>query len=130
MESVSGARFQLSGLARPTVNLGSGDYHLRPAGDAKAELRRIATITLGEGGAAQLTLDAPPPPATGPDKEQGGWKLGQDMLVEVLVRLQKPYVDAARCIGCGVCEHECPITGLRGIRVTFENESRSGKLLV
>ncbi len=133
VEGVTGARFQLSGLARPTVNLGSGDYYLRPAGDAKAELRRIATITLGPqdgNGAAQLTLDAPPPPATGPEKEKGGWKLGEDRLVEVLVRLQKPYVDAARCIGCGVCEHECPISGLRGIRVTFENESRSGKLLV
>jgi len=35
-------------------------------------------------------------------------------------------VDAARCIGCGVCEHECPIAGLRGIRVSYENESRSG----
>ena len=31
------------------------------------------------------------------------------------------------CIGCGVCEHECPVSGLRAIRVTAENESRSRK---
>ena len=39
--------------------------------------------------------------------------------------LQKPYVDPARCIGCGICEHECPVSGLRAIRVTAENESRT-----
>jgi MauM/NapG family ferredoxin protein len=40
------------------------------------------------------------------------------------VRLQRPVVDPARCIGCGVCEHECPMNGLRAIRVTADNESR------
>ena len=40
------------------------------------------------------------------------------------VRLQRPVVDPARCIGCGVCEHECPMNGLRAIRVTADNETR------
>ncbi|RJQ66649.1 MAG: 4Fe-4S binding protein [Desulfobacteraceae bacterium] len=44
--------------------------------------------------------------------------------VEILVRLQQPHVDPRLCIGCGVCEHECPVQGLRAIRVTAENESR------
>ena len=44
--------------------------------------------------------------------------------IEILIRLQQPYVDPARCIGCGVCEHECPVQGRRAIRVTAENESR------
>jgi formate hydrogenlyase subunit 6/NADH:ubiquinone oxidoreductase subunit I len=43
----------------------------------------------------------------------------------VQVRLQRPVVDPARCIGCGVCEHECPMSGLRAIRVTADNETRS-----
>jgi Pyruvate/2-oxoacid:ferredoxin oxidoreductase delta subunit len=34
-------------------------------------------------------------------------------------------IDLKRCIGCGVCEHECPVKGLRAIRVTAENESRN-----
>lgn len=38
--------------------------------------------------------------------------------------LQRPVVDPSRCIGCGMCEHECPVSGLRAIRVTAENESR------
>jgi polyferredoxin len=41
------------------------------------------------------------------------------------IRLQQPYVDPRLCIGCGVCEHECPVRGKRAIRVTAENESRS-----
>ena len=45
-------------------------------------------------------------------------------LITLLVRLQLPYVDPARCIGCGVCEHECPVKGRRAIRVTAENETR------
>jgi len=44
---------------------------------------------------------------------------------EILIRLQRPYVDPNRCIGCGVCEHECPVRGKRAIRITAENESRN-----
>lgn len=44
--------------------------------------------------------------------------------VYIAVRLQKPYVDPHHCIGCGVCEHECPVQGRRAIAVTAENETR------
>ena len=47
--------------------------------------------------------------------------------IEILVRLQLPYVDTKLCTGCGICEHECPVSGLRAIRVTAENESRDPK---
>jgi ferredoxin len=55
--------------------------------------------------------DAPPPEA--------------GTALKVSVRLLLPVVDPARCIGCGICEHECPVSGLRAIRVTAENESRN-----
>ena len=45
--------------------------------------------------------------------------------VDILIRLQQPYVNPSRCIGCGICEHECPVLGLRAIRVTADNESRN-----
>jgi polyferredoxin len=97
--------------ALPTqVNLASGDYYLRPTGAPDPALRRIT-------GAAgpRLTLESPMAglPATG----------GR---VDLVVRLSRPFVDAARCIGCGMCEHECPVAGRRAIRVYSENESRSG----
>jgi ferredoxin len=44
--------------------------------------------------------------------------------IEIEIQLKRPFVDLQRCIGCGICEHECPVKGLRAIRVTAENESR------
>lgn len=43
----------------------------------------------------------------------------------VHVQLQQPFVDPHQCIGCGVCQHECPVRGRAAIRVTSENETRS-----
>jgi len=48
---------------------------------------------------------------------------GTRLLIQV--RLQRPHVDIDRCIGCGICEHECPVSGLRAIRVSAEGESRN-----
>lgn len=47
--------------------------------------------------------------------------------VVIQIRLQQPVVNPNRCVGCGVCEHECPVRGKRAIRVTAENESRDRK---
>ncbi len=44
---------------------------------------------------------------------------------EIQVLLQRPCVDIEKCIGCGVCEHECPVSGTRAIRVSAEGETRS-----
>jgi polyferredoxin len=41
------------------------------------------------------------------------------------VTLQRPYVDPKKCIGCGICEHECPVKDERAIRVSAVGETRS-----
>ena len=41
------------------------------------------------------------------------------------LRLRQPYVDPEVCIGCGICEHECPVRDHRAIRVTAVGETRS-----
>ncbi len=46
-------------------------------------------------------------------------------IIEIQVRLQQPYVDIEKCIGCGICEHECPVSGLKAIRVSAVGETRS-----
>ena len=111
------ARFQgpsveLSAAIPTGANLASGDYYLRGAGQPEAALRRITGLA-----GARLTLERPLAaeglPASG-------------ARVDVVVRLARPFVDAARCIGCGMCEHECPVSGRRAIRVYSENETRSG----
>jgi polyferredoxin len=38
-----------------------------------------------------------------------------------------PYVDLKRCVGCGICEHKCPIRGRPAISVIAAGESRSLK---
>jgi len=45
--------------------------------------------------------------------------------IEIQVRLQRPYVDIEKCIGCGVCEHECPVSGKKAVRISAEGETRS-----
>lgn len=90
-------------------SLGSGDFFLvGPAGPENA-LR----ITGHQANRIELADD----PALA--------ALRQEASAAVHVRLQQPFVDPLRCIGCGVCQHECPVSGRAAIRVTSENETRS-----
>ncbi len=58
-----------------------------------------------------------------------GGKLRENLapghIIAIQVRLQRPFVDIEKCIGCGVCEHECPLGGKKAIRVSAVGETRS-----
>ncbi|MDT8448464.1 MAG: 4Fe-4S binding protein [bacterium] len=43
------------------------------------------------------------------------------------IQLKRPFVDAEKCIGCGICENQCPVIDHPAIRVTSVGESRSRK---
>ena len=46
--------------------------------------------------------------------------------VTIQVELKVPKVDTSLCIGCGICERECPVVGdRRAVYVTAEGETRS-----
>ncbi len=107
--SIDGANVRVSGPALMSGRFASGDYTCKLPGETRG-LRIVANT------ADTLTLD----PAPGPEEPPP-----PGAVLEVQVRLQRPVVDPARCIGCGVCEHECPMSGLRAIRITADNESRS-----
>jgi polyferredoxin/ferredoxin len=47
---------------------------------------------------------------------------GENLFIKI--RLQKPKVDIDKCIGCGICEHECPVSGKKAIRVSAEGQTR------
>jgi len=100
------------------ANVASGDYYLRPSGAPEAALRRLT-------GLAGIGL-LPERPLPAAELSAAGGR------VDIMVRLQRPFVDPAKCIGCGMCEHSCPVSGQRAIRVSSENESRegSGRLLI
>ncbi len=101
------------------VSLASGDYYLRVANQPGAALRRI----IGFSG-NRFTLED--------SLAVDGKEVFYGARVDILVRLQRPFVDPARCIGCGMCEQACPVAGRRAIQVFSENESRSqkGRLLM
>jgi len=115
---VQGHEVHLEAPFATPLNLTSGDYFLRRAGRPEGIPWRITWVS-----GARLALDRP---LAGEDLAAAGGR------VDIVVRLQRPYVDAARCIGCGMCEHECPVSGQRAIRVSGEQESRSraGRMLI
>lgn len=41
------------------------------------------------------------------------------------VVLKKPYIRPELCIGCGICEHECPVVDSAAVYVTAVGETRS-----
>ena len=40
-------------------------------------------------------------------------------------QVKQPYLDPSRCVGCGACEHACPIQDRPAVYVTSVGESRS-----
>lgn len=108
VQGADGARLALTADALEAGRFGTGDYH--------ALLRGGLRLRITANTAASVDLERP---IAGDEMPSPGSALS------ILVRLQQPYVDPKLCIGCGVCEHECPVLGLRAVRVTAENESRA-----
>ncbi|MCU0812454.1 MAG: 4Fe-4S dicluster domain-containing protein, partial [Thiobacillaceae bacterium] len=108
VRSADSARLTLTTDALEPDRFATGDYHaLLPGGlRLRIDAHTAGTVDLER----PLAGDEAPPPGSA---------------LSILVRLQQPLVDPRRCIGCGICEHECPVLGLRAIRVTAENESRA-----
>ncbi|MFC1737487.1 4Fe-4S binding protein [Planctomycetota bacterium] len=86
----------------------TGDYY------CAFQSRRLGKITANSENSLKISNDK----KTGKTPAEGD-------KIEIQVRLQRPYVDIEKCIGCGVCEHECPVSGKKAIRVSAEGETRS-----
>ena len=97
-------------LPAPPDAWASGEYYaVFPA--LPGSPRRRITQTAGNRLSLEPQAAGLPPPAPGAD-------------LQIVVRLLLPVIDPVLCNGCGICEHECPVSGLRAIRVTAENEAR------
>lgn len=87
----------------------SGDYYLSHDGNGNKKVKIVSNDT-----STVKYIDA---------EENFGVKPGEKLYI--MVRLQRPVVDIDKCIGCGICEHECPVSGKRAIRVTADGETRN-----
>ncbi|MDJ0818659.1 MAG: 4Fe-4S binding protein [Desulfobacterales bacterium] len=100
--------FQTAGLEPGKYS--TGDYFCTVSDAPEAHRRRI--IDNWERGlqvGPEYPFESPPPNGS---------------RVQIRIRLQRPFVDPQNCIGCGICQHECPVPGRRAIRVTADGESR------
>ena len=111
VKQVDEVNLQLTTESLSAGRLATGDYYVRLAGQPALTRRKIIANS-----SDNLQLD----PISGWESSP---KSGHELHIEI--RLQRPWVDPNYCIGCGICEHECPVKGLRAIRVTAENESRN-----
>ena len=109
LQGMADNRLLFHGPALPAEQFATGDYYLTIGNDRDLPPARIRAI--GSGG---IVLEQNPFAETAAEGDR----------ITLLVRLQLPFVDPTHCIGCGVCEHECPVKGRRAIRVTAENETR------
>jgi polyferredoxin len=110
VEKISGATIVLS---RPVLQPGrfcTGDFFVLVESDGIASRTRILSNSQNS-----ITLESKVSPELAS---------AESRRFILQVRLQLPQVDPLRCTGCGICEHECPVSGLRAIRVSAEGESR------
>ena len=111
VKSVDTNRIELQSDSLAANQYATGDYFCVVSRRPEQRGRQIIANT-----SRSLTIDSKFPFEQPPQQ--------QDSIL-IQIRLQQPYVDPERCIGCGVCEHECPVLGKRAIRITAENESRA-----
>jgi polyferredoxin len=89
--------------------LSSGDYYVVKEGDLNDQ-NKLKIVSNAENGIFF--------------EQKKGVSIRDKDAIMIQVRLQRPYVDIEKCIGCGICEHECPVSGKRAIRVSAEGQSR------
>lgn len=111
VKSVHGMKVTLQGSHLRPGAVATGDYFCR-------------AITQEKNGRWKIQENTESVLVLSPDPTQKGVPEPGNNL-EIQIRLKQPHVDLRRCTGCGICEHECPVSGRRAIRVTAENESRS-----
>lgn len=110
VEDANNTTIRISPANLKADSLATGDYYCNLPGTNDNERRNIIANTENN-----IVISPQSPWKNLPEK-------GSEITIQI--RLQRPYVDIEKCTGCGVCEHECPVSGKRAIRVSAEGQSR------
>ena len=114
--TIRGGEVTVQSMANTTINITGGE--LLPSGVTSGDYfclnrqnirRKISSWT------AETVVLSP----------GGVYSVSRGERIAIQVRLQRPFVDIELCNGCGVCEHECPVSGKRAIRVSGIGDTRS-----
>jgi ferredoxin len=88
----------------------TGDYYCRFSSGGKTTYAKIISNT-----ADTIVVSYDMPSKTLP-------QVGSS--VQIQIKLQQPYVNPVLCIGCGICQHECPVSGAGAVIVTPFGQTR------
>ena len=88
----------------------NGDYYCQYVENGKSTRKKIISNTAD-------TLKVPPDALL-----NSSYSYGPD--IQIQIRLLQPYIDPALCIGCGICQHECPVSGRGAVFVTPAGQTR------
>lgn len=88
----------------------TGDYYCLYSNNGNPVRKKIISNTADE-----IVFSPDNPPAS-------MYKLENE--IQIQVRLQRPYVNSSKCIGCGICQHECPLTGKGAVIVSAYGQTR------
>lgn len=95
--------------AMPPGKFGSGDYYCHFTSNKKPINAKIVSNT------SNTIKIAPENPI---DSESVSGE------VQILIHLHRPFVNPEDCIGCGICQHECPVAGNSAITVSAYGQTR------
>jgi ferredoxin len=100
----------LTGGALPNGKFATGDYYCRFTAGGSSIREKIISNT------ADTIKIAPENSLTSISVK------GAD--IQIQIKLKQPYVNRALCIGCGICQHECPLPGKGAVIVSSSGQSR------
>ncbi len=106
VKQVKGKIIEMVESTMPADRFATGDYYCALAGEKPVKIAANSENSI------EISENFAKKPAEGDT-------------IAVQVRLQRPYIDVEKCIGCGVCEHECPVSGRKAVRVSAEGQTRS-----
>ena len=110
VKNVQGSKILLEKDSLSPQKFSTGDYYCQFSSDGSIIRQKI---TSNASDTIEIALD---------DSSKALPQTGSG--VQIQIRLQQPYIDPALCIGCGICQHECPVSGRGAVFVTPWGQTR------